>query len=219
MNPPTAIVFDFDGVLVESVDIKTAAFATLFAGETAEARHAIVAFHRANVGLSRFAKFDHIHRVILQRPLDDAGMAGLAARFADLVVDAVVACPMVAGADRLLEEQSAAGTPLFVVSATPRDELTVIVGRRGLDRYFRALYGSPRSKTDNLRALLAEHALDPTATLMIGDGRQDFEAAAACGTRFLGRVPSDASNPFPQDVPIVSDLTPLNGRYRWAALT
>ena len=55
-----AIFFDFDGVLVESVDIKTTAFARLYAGHGEPVADAVVAYHRQNMGTSRFVKFRYI---------------------------------------------------------------------------------------------------------------------------------------------------------------
>ena len=56
-----AILFDFDGVLVESVDIKTKAFAKLFENEGPEIVNKVVEYHLANGGVSRFKKFDYIY--------------------------------------------------------------------------------------------------------------------------------------------------------------
>lgn len=206
----SAIVFDFDGVLVESNHIKAAAFRQLFSAEPPAAQAAIAAFLDAGPGLSRFVKFAHIHREILGRPLDDAGMADLARRFALLVVDAVAACPAVAGAADFVAARGAEAAPLFIVSATPEDELGDILRRRGMAGSFRDWRGAPRGKPDNLRDLAAVHRFDLTAALMIGDGRPDYDAAVACGMRFIGRVPPGERNPFPADAPTVADLAALN---------
>jgi beta-phosphoglucomutase-like phosphatase (HAD superfamily) len=56
-----AVLFDFDGVIVESVYVKTEAFRELFAGES-EYLSEILAFHLANGGMSRYTKFEIIYR-------------------------------------------------------------------------------------------------------------------------------------------------------------
>jgi phosphoglycolate phosphatase-like HAD superfamily hydrolase len=203
-----AIAFDFDGVIIESVDIKTNAFARLFASEPEPARYAIQAFHLANGGMSRFDKFEHIHREILHRPLPAAEAARLAERFATLVFEAVVDCPFVPGALDFVERR-AAEMPLFVVSATPEDELVRIVERRGLSGFFSALRGSPRSKAVNLAEVVALSGFDPAEVLMVGDGRQDHDAAMAVGTPFIGRVPPGHPSPFPPGTRCVGDLDAL----------
>ena len=112
-----AILFDFDGVLVESVDIKSTVFCALFA-DWPDHRDAILSLHERHGGLSRLVKFDMIYRDILKVPLSDDRRADLARRFAGLVLEQVVACPMVAGAEAVLRAL-APRLPLEVVSGTP----------------------------------------------------------------------------------------------------
>lgn len=201
-----AILFDFDGVLVESADIKQAAFAQLFADVPEPARGVVIDFLEAHPGLSRFAKFEHIHREILHQPLDAAGMAALAGRFAALVVEAVVACPAVAGSTEFLAARANEGVPMFIASATPEDELHHILARRGMDGWFRSARGSPRAKADNVGDILAELGLAGADCVMIGDADQDYRAATAHGLRFIGRVPVGAANPFPPGIPVFTDF-------------
>ena len=56
-----AIVFDFDGVLAESIDVKTRAYALLFRDEGEEVVRKVIDFHLKNGGVSRFKKirFDY----------------------------------------------------------------------------------------------------------------------------------------------------------------
>ena len=48
------IFFDFDGVIVESVDIKTKAFAMLFEHEGRDIANRVIDYHLKNSGVSRF---------------------------------------------------------------------------------------------------------------------------------------------------------------------
>lgn len=207
-----AIIFDFDGVIVESVDIKTHAFATLLEDEPEEIVTAAIEYHLANTGLSRYAKFAYVHEALLGRPLDEAGMAALDARYSALVVDAVVACPMVSGARAFLDARSREA-PLYVVSGTPQYELREIVERRDLEGYFGDVLGSPAHKVENMRRILGGRGYDPKSVPMIGDSRLDFDAALELGTPFIGRVPPGKSNPFPTDVTTVPDLVALERQW------
>ena len=68
MKPIDAIFFDFDGVILESVDIKGWAFGKLFESYP-EHVDEIVAFHFANGGMSRFDKFRYIYKNILNKKM------------------------------------------------------------------------------------------------------------------------------------------------------
>jgi phosphoglycolate phosphatase-like HAD superfamily hydrolase len=84
-----------------------------------------------------------------------------------------------------------------------------IVARKGLGSYFVAVHGSPRTKTEIVRQLLADYHLDPSRVLFLGDAMADYEAAQAADLHFIGRVPEGHANMFPPDVRVVQDLTEL----------
>jgi phosphoglycolate phosphatase-like HAD superfamily hydrolase len=205
-----AIVFDFDGVLVDSVDVKTRAFAALYAEYGADFERQVVAHHLAHAGISRFVKFRHYHEDLLGLRYDEATGKQLSARFSRLVVDAIIAAPYVIGAREFLDAWHDR-LPLFVASGTPDEELREIVQRRGMQRYFKSVHGSPATKTEILRGVIARHQLASAHVLMVGDATADLDGARAAGTAFLGRTEAGGS-PFPPDVPTIPDLTALAAR-------
>jgi phosphoglycolate phosphatase-like HAD superfamily hydrolase len=181
-----AIVFDFDGVILESAEVKTDAFCELYAEHGAEIVERVRAHHLANLGISRFKKFAWIAENVLGRPLEDDG-AALGRRFTDLALARVLAAPFVPGAEAALAALAARGLPMFVASGTPHDELAMIVARRGLLPMFREVHGTPAEKPAIVAGLLARHGLAAERVLFIGDGMTDYKAARAAGTQFLAR--------------------------------
>lgn len=204
-----AIIFDFDGVVVESGKIKTQAFAELYRpyGEDIVAK--VVQFHTQNGGMSRYRKFRHFQQNFLNKPpLTEAEENELDRRFSELVVEAVIAAEAVPGAIELIRQQ-ADKMPLFVASGTPETELEIIVERRGLTSYFKEVRGAPALKPTIIAEILSAYALKPESVLMIGDAMADFEGAHANGAAFLGRVHPNDPNPFPAHVEVVPDLRGL----------
>lgn len=206
-------MFDFDGVLVESVDTKTRALASLYAEHGPEATERVVAFHLRHGGLSRYEKFRYGHEVVLGRALPPDESERLAARFAALVVDAVIAAPWVAGAHEFVSAHCRE-LRLFIASGTPQDELREIVERRAMSAYFTDVRGSPVKKDELVRELLDRHRLVPGRALFVGDSITDYDAARATGLAFLGRVPPGAASPFPSGTETAADLRDLAARIR-----
>ena len=202
-----AIVFDFDGVLVDSVDVKTRAFAALYAEYGSDIERQVVALHLAHSGISRFVKFRHYHTELIGLPYDEATGELLSARFSRLVVEAIVAAPYVAGAREFLEAWHNR-LPLFVASGTPDAELREIVQRRGMQRYFKSVHGSPTTKDAILKNILVRHKLAPSRVLMVGDAIADMEGALGANTAFIGRITAGGS-PFPPETRTITDLTAL----------
>lgn len=181
-----AIVFDFDGVVLESADLKTEAFIELFEHHGAAVARQVEAHHLANLGISRFKKFEWIYANILQQPLSDAQSHALGEQFSALALDKILAAPFVPGAVDALQTLTGQ-LPLFVASGTPQAELDLIVERRGLREHFREVWGTPTEKPVILRDLMSRFGLAADEMLFIGDGLSDYKAAHAVGTGFLAR--------------------------------
>lgn len=188
----TAIVFDFDGVLVESGDVKTQAFAHLFAHEDPEVTKRIIAYHVANGGVSRFEKFRVIYRDILRRPLAEETFQYLCDAFAAQVVDRVVAAPWVPGAREFLERHTGRDR-MFIVSGTPEQELKQIVHRRGMECWFTEVRGSPEPKEALFASLLAQYDLAPTHMVFVGDALSDWVTSRNVGVPFVWRKHADGA--------------------------
>ena len=208
------VVFDFDGVILESVDIKTRAFADLFA-DWPEHRAEIVRLHLENAGVSRFEKFERIHRDILGVPLDDGDLERLGEAFSQLVLDEILRCEFVAGAEDLVARLSTE-YPLFIASATPEEEIRSIVRDRGLERRFAGVYGSPALKSEILERIAAEHRFRPEELVFVGDALSDYEGARSAGVPFVARIVDGGVVRFPEEgvVLTVSDLAELDRNWR-----
>ena len=202
-----ALIFDFDGVLVESTAVKTNAFAAIYRQYGDDVANKAVAYHLEHAGISRYVKFRHLHRTLLGVDLPDDEVAKLGEQFSKLVLDAVVAAPWVRGAREFLESFSTT-LPLFVASGTPDDELKIIVARRGMTRFFQSTHGTPATKGEIIRTIVKQHGFDPRQMLMVGDAAADLDGARIGGTRFLGRI-STEPNPFPPGVDIIPDMQRL----------
>ena len=204
------IFFDFDGVLVESTDIKTVAFTQLFLPEGPAIAEQVTKYHLNNAGVSRYDKFRYIYREIIKRPLPEDEFQRLCSRFSSLVMDAVINAPFVKGAKEFLDRHSAS-LDLFVISATPQDELEIILQKRSMAGYFKSVYGAPLPKNDAVARLLAERKLLPQDTVYVGDAMSDLHAAQANSVNFVARVHPNESLFDLVDCVKINDLSELDG--------
>lgn len=203
-----AIIFDFDGVLVESVDVKGDAFVHLYAQESMEIQKRIRSYHDENGGVSRYDKIRHFENIFCNRMIDDQGVFDKANEFSRFVEELVVSAPYVAGAREFLESYHQE-IRMFVVSATPQDELERIIKKRDMAHFFKGIYGSPIGKTEHTESILKYNKLDRDHVWFIGDAITDYNAAEENNIRFIGRRLPGKSPPFPKDVLILDDLTTL----------
>lgn len=206
-----AIALDLDGVIIESLDIKTQAFAEMFR-HYPEHRDAIIDLHLQNLGISRYEKFKTIYRDLLDQPISDRELQRLGVQFSGLIFDRIVQCPFVDGALEFLRKRSNA-YKLFVASGTPEEELHEIVRVRGLTSLFTGVFGSPRGKHEILRAIMHDEHLVPEEVLFVGDALTDYVGALGARVYFVGRVPEGVENPFSGDVVTVRSLSELDRRW------
>lgn len=200
-----AIIFDFDGVILDSARLKTQAFAQCYAGEGEAALAAVVAYQERHGGIGRREKFQYFERAIFGRPADPASIEALCRRFAALVDAALLEAPFIPGAERALTGLYGR-MPLHLVSGMPEVELKAVLARRALDGLFASVAGSPKQKHGAFQRILAAGGHAPAEVLAVGDSRTEFEAALDLGIPFLAIVAEGAPDFFPPDVPRRPDL-------------
>jgi phosphoglycolate phosphatase-like HAD superfamily hydrolase len=200
-----AIVFDFDGVILESADIKTDAFLAVFAAHP-EKRQEILDYHLSHVGISRYVKFEYITEKILGLPYDETERVRLGDEFSRQALEKILAYREIPGARTLLP-QLKGKVVRAVASGTPEEELRQIVAARKMENWFEEVWGTPRTKPEILRDLMARHGFSANHVLMVGDGLTDYKAAQDTGVRFLAREPGRVFTGMVVDC--VKDLTEM----------
>ena len=178
------VVFDFDGVIVDSNALKDRALFTLFADHPRVTEELVRDVYLHNVG----TRFD-ILRDVFVRAGTPAGeieqrVREYALRYDDMVQRGIAERGLAAGARETLEALSA-DRCLYVNSATAHEPLQATVERLGIRPYFRDVFGMPPAKEKNLQAILGREGVDPGEAVVIGDGEGDWRSARACGTRFI----------------------------------
>jgi beta-phosphoglucomutase len=190
-----AIILDFDGVIAESVDIKTGAFTYLFRNYPDDIVKKIVKFHLDNGGLSRFEKFKIIYRGFLNKDLSKEEEERLGMEFGEFCYKEMLVCPYVKGAKEFLEKNYKKYM-FFIVSGTPHDEMNNIVDARQLRKYFKEVLGTPGDKCKLIKMILKKYNLMPTEVAFIGDAPTDYKGAEKAHVEFIARVAPGKYNPF-----------------------
>jgi len=203
----SAIFFDWDGVITDSVDIKTKIFAELYREHGAEVEKKVVDFHLQHGGVSRYVKFKYFHENFLNMKLSEAEVEQMAQQFSSHAFDAVIQSPFVPGVLETISNEFAKNTLLFIVSATPMEEIKRIVEAKNLVHFFKEIHGSPTTKQEIIKNLISRYKLTGSKCLMIGDAIEDYQAAVDNGVKFLGIAKEDGYNVgFPQGTTIRSEV-------------
>jgi phosphoglycolate phosphatase-like HAD superfamily hydrolase len=200
-----ALVLDFDGVILESNDLKTGAFEHVF-GRFPDHAAAMMAYHHAHVSDSRFSKFRHLVVERLGRPADDPLIGELASAFSAEMLRRMETCAAVPGAQVFLAAVRRR-LPVFLASVTPQHELETILERRGLSSAFTRVYGCPPWTKARALADIVTSIGGPEHTLLVGDSAGDQRTAREAAVEFIARD-SGLSFDDPQP-PTFPDMTSL----------
>lgn len=190
-----AIIFDFDGVILESASIKTDAFAAVVQDYPSEQAEAFVNYHMSHMGISRHVKFKYFIEEILHEPYSAEKEQILADKFSDIVFERVMNCDYVPGARAFLEEYYQA-YDLYVATGTPEEEIKQIIKGRDLDRFFKQVYGTPNKKEDIIDIILKTNHYMADEVIFVGDAGTDLNAAESRGLHFIGRNTPDNTDTF-----------------------
>ena len=200
------IMFDCDGVILESVDAKTRAFARIGSDYGPEAAEQLVAYHNLHGGMSRYRKFEWLFTQVLDRPITEEMQQDLNTQFTGYCLDEVNRCPLVPGVQEVLDRWKGR-VPMYVASGAPHDELVEVLTMRKLAGYFDGIYGSPPAKTALLQKILEKTGIHPANAIMIGDSSTDQHSAEAVTTRFYGRGEyfRHSGHPWHADLTLLND--------------
>ena len=180
------LVFDCDGVVLDSNKVKTQAFyqAALPYGEPAA--QALVQYHVAHGGVSRYKKFAHFLDVLVPEHSNMSNgpdLNALLAAYATAVQEGLLQCQIAPGLAELR-----AATPnarWLIVSGGDQAELRRVFSSRGIADFFDGgIFGSPDSKDVILARELERNNISQPG-LFLGDSKYDFEVARSASLDFI----------------------------------
>lgn len=180
-----AIVFDFDGTLIDSNRLKYDAYFMLFPADNHHAR-IIRAVLSEIFEQSRFFILEEILRRLGAREKHSLKreVGKLAERYNEIVLAGAKTCPEKPGAEEALKRFVPA-YGLYVSSTTPEAALKEVLRFRKWDGYFRAVFGYPHKKPETLRRIIALEKVKSAQVLVVGDGESDRKPAMENGCPFL----------------------------------
>ncbi len=177
------LVFDCDGVLLNSNKVKTQAFYDVAKVYGHEPAHALRTYHVQNGGISRYAKFEYLFTNILKTPIDPTTLQILLDNFSYEVKKTLLTCEVAEGLKELREKTLHA--KWLVVSGGDQNELREVFAIRDLLKYFNGgVFGSPDTKDIILeREIKSLNIVQPA--LFLGDSKYDYRAAMSAKLDFM----------------------------------
>lgn len=179
------IFFDFDGVIKDSMEVKSDAFELLFLPFGKEVAKKVRKHHEENGGMSRFEKLP-LYLSWASLNFDQKIIDEYSNKFSSLVMQSVIKSEWVPGILNFLKKKNTHAS-LFVITATPQAEIEEILNQLAINHYFKMVVGAPTPKSEAIRLLIDQFQIQIKNTVMIGDSTSDYQAASLNQVDFVLR--------------------------------
>lgn len=195
-----AIIYDFDGVLFDSVSIKQHAFFDIFVSEGKDVAEIAYQYHIED-NRNRFEVINYMcdylnkNKEYKNSKLEE---------YKNTVINKIKQSKAIPGVYDFIINTYNRNIYQFVVSGTPHNELREIIAYKRLNFFIQESFGTPVKKTNHISYLLKLYSLNPEEVLFIGDMISDYNAANPLGLRFLART--DDGTFEIKNVPVITDF-------------
>lgn len=185
MGRPT-ILFDFDGVIIDSMPIRSFGFETVFEAYPKESVQKLIEYHNANGGLSRFVKIKYFFEELLHQSASEKKIQRLAQDYSSIMKEHLTDKKIIIKETVDFIDRHHKDHPMHIVSGSEQSELQFLCKELGLLDYFISVTGSPTPKKELVKNVLREYAYGSEDVCLIGDSINDFDAARENDIKFYG---------------------------------
>ncbi len=180
------IIFDCDGVILNSNKLKTDAFYEVGLNYGEGPAKELVSYHKLNGGISRYHKFDYFIDTIIPKynyEKKDINKELLLNKYAELVKIKLIECQVCPKLEDF--KRKTINSKWLIVSGGDENELREIFSIRKIADIFNGgIFGSPSSKKKILKRELSSKNIRRPA-LLIGDSKYDYFAAKDQNIEFI----------------------------------
>tara|TARA_B100000963_G_scaffold354043_1_gene369865 strand:+ start:141 stop:767 length:627 start_codon:yes stop_codon:yes gene_type:complete len=175
------IIFDFDGVIVDSHKVKDRAFYELFFKYGSKIAKKTQSYHLKNIGKSRFFKFNYILKEILKQKSSKKKLKILSNQFNKITIKKIIKLKTVPHLLTFLKNNN--DLIFHISTGTPQDIIIKILKKKKLYSYFEKICGSPSLKINHIKKIKKNRK----KTLFVGDSYEDYLSCKKTKTPFILR--------------------------------
>lgn len=165
------IIFDCDGVLIDSNNIKTNGFKILFSKHKHEQVNNLIEYHKKNNGISRYDKIYYFYNKILKKKISKELIMKLSLKFNDIIEQELYQANTLSGLRKFLIFLKKNGKEMHVISAGENDQVNRVLTKKKLSKYFISINGSPTEKIIHMKNICKKKH----KVIYIGDSESDYK--------------------------------------------
>lgn len=179
------ILWDFDGVIMDSMPIRGRGFEEVLKGYPQEQVNELMEFHNINGGLSRYVKFRHFFEKIRGESISEEQVLTLAESFSKIMFELLLDESLLINDSVQFIQNNSDKYEMHIVSGSDGKELNAICNGLNLSKYFKTINGSPTPKVTLVKNILSNYSYSLDEVILIGDSINDLDASVANGIAFF----------------------------------
>ena len=173
LKPIDLVVFDCDGVLLDTMPAKIEAFRRWVPEAHAEYREAFMDYIMTGFGRSRAYHMAYFYRELVKQEPDPVFLEAEIQRFTDICEPLCEDAPWRVGSLEFVAACAAAGVRRYVLSGTPQQQLEEMLLSSGASDWFEVIIGSPPGKPQSMERILKERGTSADRAVGMGDANAE----------------------------------------------
>tara|TARA_B100002051_G_C16720503_1_gene632128 strand:- start:317 stop:949 length:633 start_codon:yes stop_codon:yes gene_type:complete len=177
------LVCDFDGVFVDSLDIKGKAFASLFENNLNSNYEKIFEHHLKNPSLTRNEKISIYYKWSYNKLITDLELQKFLKKFANITLDQILNVKPSQFIISLLKSRISKKN--YILTRSCHEEVFNYIKEHDLFRFIELILDNKYNKKEGLLKIANINKVNPQNIVFIGDSYFDKKAADEIGCKFI----------------------------------
>ena len=171
------ILWDFDGVLINSNEVRTSGFWVVLTDYPKEQVSQLIDYHKANGGLSRYVKFRYFFETVRGERIEQERLDLFCKQFSDIMKSKLTDKKLLISETVNFIVKNHVRYNMHIVSGSDEEELKWLCDFFNISQYFKSIHGSPTPKDELVYTILRLNNYTKKDCILIGDSINDYQAA------------------------------------------
>jgi len=193
MSDYKILIFDFDGVILNSHKVKTKTFFKIFSKYGLNVGHKARKLHLKYMGMPRKKKINLINNFYLNNSLTKDELKKINDKFKIIVQNEILRMNFNKNLINFLKKKK---IKFYISTGTDQSEIIKLCKLKKISNFFIKIYGSPKTKIQHISDIIKKNNVSKKKILFIGDSITDYKAAKMKKIDFLCKSNSENKDIF-----------------------